>query len=240
MERSIVQERSRSAGGLPFQIRGSLQTLLCLKLLRPDDPDFFPALIEKVAHAPDFFRNAPLILDVAAVTAREPDCLEEIVGRLREHKVVAVGVQNGSPAWNEAAVAIGLAIFASGGNERRPAERASEKTRPAGAGLKVSEPVRGGQQLVNPDGDLVVMAQVSPGAEVAAAGHIHVYGPLRGRAFAGMNGDPRAMIFVDQLDAELLSIAGIHLVNEELNSRLIGKRVCASLAGEKLQLRPLP
>ncbi len=242
MELPVAGQGAKGAGGLPFQIRGSLQTLLCLKLLRPEDPGFFPALIEKVAHAPDFFRNAPLVLDVAPIQAREPDCLAEIVARLKEHRVVPIGLQNGSPAWNEAAVAQGLAIFAAGGNaERRQNDRPGERTKPAaGAGTLVSQPVRGGQQVVNPEGDLVVTAAVSPGAEVAAAGHIHIYGPLRGRAFAGMNGDDRAMIFVDQLDAELLSIAGIHLVNEEIDPRLLGKRVRASLAGERLELKPLP
>ena len=244
MDLPVAGKVSKGVGGLPFQVRGSLQTLLSLKLLRPEDPGFFQALIEKVAHAPDFFRDAPLVLDVAPIQAREPDCLAEIVTWLKEHRVVPVGLQNGSPAWNEAATALGLAIFAAGGSappERRPSERAGEraKTR-AGAGIVVSQPVRGGQQVVNPDGDLVVTAAVSPGAEVAAAGHIHIYGPLRGRAFAGMNGDERAMIFVDQLDAELLSIAGVHLVNEEIDARLMGKRVRASLVGERLELKPQP
>ncbi len=240
MDLPVAGKASKSVSGLPFQVRGSLHTLLSLKLLRPEDPGFFPALVEKVAHAPDFFRNAPLVLDVAPIQAREPDCLAEIVARLKEHRVVPVGLQNGSPAWNEAAVALGLAIFAAGGAsapERRPSDRAKPR---AGAGTVVTQPVRGGQQVVNPEGDLVVTAAVSPGAEVAAAGHIHIYGPLRGRAFAGMNGDDRAMIFVDQLDAELLSIAGIHLVNEEIDTRLLGKRVRASLVNERLELKPHP
>lgn len=240
MDLPVAGKASKSVSGLPFQVRGSLQTVLSLKLLRPEDPGFYPALLEKVAHAPDFFRDAPLVLDVAPIQGREPDCLAEIVAWLKEHRVVPVGVQNGSTAWNDAAKAMGLAIFAAGGAatlERRPADRAKPQ---AGAGTVVTQPVRGGQQVVNPDGDLVVTAAVSPGAEVAAAGHIHIYGPLRGRAFAGMNGDDRAMIFVDQLDAELLSIAGIHLVSEEIDTRLLGKRVRATLVGERLELKPHP
>ncbi len=159
--------------------------------------------------------------------------------------MVPVGLQNGSPAWNEAAVALGLAIFAAGGGaaaEPKAAARepARPRPQPLPSGLVVKEPVRGGQQVVAPEGDLIVMAPVSAGAEVAAAGHIHVYAPLRGRAFAGMNGDERAMIFCEQLNAELLSIAGIHLVNEELDARLLGKRVRASLDGERLRVEPLP
>ncbi len=246
MQLSAVEQATRGGSGLPFQIRGSLQTLLSLKILEPDDPAFFKALVEKVAHAPDFFRNAPLVLDGAAVKAKAPDCLAGIVEKLREHRVVPVGLQNGSPAWNDAAVALGLAIFGAGGSsdgqpagDRQGAGAKGGKARPP-AGLVVREPVRGGQQVVAEAGDLVVMAPVSAGAEVAAAGHIHVYAPLRGRAFAGMNGDETAMIFCEQLHAELLSIAGIHLVSEDLDARLLGKRVRAVLAGETLEVRPLP
>jgi septum site-determining protein MinC len=229
------------AGGLPFQIRGSLQTVLSLKILQPEDPAFFSSLVEKVAHAPDFFRNAPLILDGAAVKAKPPDCLAEIVDRLREHRVVAVGLQNGSDEWNDTAVALGLAIFGAGGSSKdEQRTRAKNHADKPQAGMTIREPVRGGQQIVAADGDLVVLAPVSAGAEVAAAGHIHLYAPLRGRAFAGMNGETSAMIFCEQLHAELISVAGVHLVNEELDERLLGKRVQASLADERLKVEPLP
>ncbi len=249
MQLSAAEQATNAANGLPFQIRGSLQTLLALKILRPDDPAFFTALVEKVAHAPDFFRDAPLVLDAAAVKAKAPDCLVTIVEKLREHRVVPVGLQNGSPAWNDAAVALGLAIFGAGGSagtEPKPAEGARRPAalplpaKPPRSSLVIREPVRGGQQVVAHDGDLVVTAPVSAGAEVAAAGHVHVYAPLRGRVFAGTGGDTTAMIFCDQLHAELLSIAGIHLVNEELDAQLLGKRVRVTLAGEALEVSPLP
>lgn len=248
MRLSAAEEASKATGGetgggLPFQIRGSLQTVLSLKLLRPEDPAFASALIEKVAHAPDFFRNAPLVLDGAAVGAKPAEHLAQIVAKLKDHKVVPVGLQNGSPAWNEAAMALGLAIFGAGGSgsaERKPQTAAPGQARSPGAGLVLRQPVRGGQQVVAEDGDLIVMAPVSAGAEVAAAGHIHVMAPLRGRAFAGMNGDELAMIFCENLHAELLSIAGIHMVNEEIDSRLLGKRARAALAGERLEVKPLP
>lgn len=236
-----------AGGGLPFQIRGSLQTLLSLKILRPDDPAFFTSLVEKVAHAPDFFRNAPIVLDGAAVKAKSPACLTEIVERLKEHRVVPVGLQNGSAEWNDAAVALGLAIFGAGGagsDDPTAPGRGAATAKTAAAqrptGTVIREPVRGGQQVVAPDGDLVVMAPVSAGAEIAAAGHIHVYAPLRGRAFAGMNGDEKAMLFCERLHAELLSIAGIHLVSEEMDPRLLGKRVRVTLVAERLKVEPLP
>jgi septum site-determining protein MinC len=57
---------------------------------------------------------------------------------------------------------------------------------------------------------------VSPGAELFADGHIHVYGPLRGRAIAGVQGNQEARIFCRTLEAELVSIAGFYLTKEDM------------------------
>jgi septum site-determining protein MinC len=102
----------------------------------------------------------------------------------------------------------------------------------------IAEPVRGGQQIVA-DGDLVVTAPVSAGAELAASGHIHVYGTLRGRAFAGMEGDEAALIFCDQLEAELLSVAGVHLVAEEIDPKHQRRRARVELENERLVIHNL-
>jgi septum site-determining protein MinC len=59
------------------------------------------------------------------------------------------------------------------------------------------------------------MASVSPGAELLAEGNIHVYGTLRGRALAGVNGNTQARIFCQKLEAELVSIAGHYRVLED-------------------------
>ncbi len=82
----------------------------------------------------------------------------------------------------------------------------------------VTAPVRSGQQIYAPGGDLIILASVSAGAEVLADGNIHIYGPLRGRALAGIKGDERARIFCGSQEAELVSIAGHYLVDEVLHS----------------------
>jgi septum site-determining protein MinC len=80
----------------------------------------------------------------------------------------------------------------------------------------VTSPVRSGQQIYAKGCDLIVLAPVSRGSEVLADGNIHVYGPLRGRALAGILGDKSARIFCQQLEAELLSIAGCFKLSEDL------------------------
>ena len=232
----------------PFQIRGSLQTLLSLRLVEPHDPEFFGKFLDKIAHSPDFFRNAPILLDAGPVASLPPIDFDEFVAKLRQHRIVPVGLQNGSPEWNKAAIDAGLAILPEG----RVAETARKEPEPAAEAAKqavrhaaspallIKEPVRGGQQIYAPDGDIVVLAPVGHGAELIAGGHIHVYGSLRGRAFAGIDGDEEAMIFCDQLNAELLSIAGIHMVSEQIDERLLKKRAKVACDGEKLIVAPLP
>ena len=95
------------------------------------------------------------------------------------------------------------------------------------------QPVRSGQQIYMPDGDLVLLAPVSAGAEVIADGNIHVYAPLRGRALAGAKGDIKARIFCHTLEAELVAIAGNYRVIEQQDSELWGKSVQVYLADDE-------
>ena len=222
----------------PFQVRGSVHTLVTLRLLEPDHPELLARLVEKIAYAPDFYRDAPVVLDVAPVAARPPMDLEAFCRQLREHRLVPVGIQNASPPWMEAARRAGLARFGEGGHGAAPSPRPRPAPAARGAAHTVTEPVRGGQQIVATAGDLVVMAPVGHGAEVAAVGHVHVYGPLRGRAFAGIEGDEGAMICCDRLHAELLSIAGVYMVAEEMDPALLGRPVVVRRRGERLLVEP--
>ena len=88
-------------------------------------------------------------------------------------------------------------------------------------------------------GDLIVLAPVSAGAELLADGHIHVYGPLRGRALAGVTGDRQARIFCQSLEAELVSIAGQYKVAEDLRKQQWKAPVQISLEGDSLKITGL-
>jgi septum site-determining protein MinC len=105
--------------------------------------------------------------------------------------------------------------------------------------LLVTEPVRSGQQIFAERGDLVVLASVSPGAELIARGNIHVYGALRGRALAGVHGDSAARIFCETLDAELIAIAGLYKLSDAIDPSLRRRRVQAFLDDGTLCVEPL-
>ena len=94
----------------------------------------------------------------------------------------------------------------------------------------ITDPIRSGQQVYADGADLIVMATVSPGAEVIADGCVHVYGPLRGRAVAGARGDTTARVFCRRMEAELLAVAGIYAVADQMQGALKGVAVQAYLS----------
>lgn len=104
----------------------------------------------------------------------------------------------------------------------------------------INKPIRSGQRIYTPDSDLIILAAVSPGAEVIASGSIHVYAPLRGRALAGANGDRSARIFSYRMEAELVAIAGYYkLIEEDLPKRGQTRPTQVYLEGEKLIIEAL-
>ncbi|MGE5517253.1 MAG: septum site-determining protein MinC [Bacteroidota bacterium] len=225
----------------PFQLRAAAMTLLTLKVQAPDDPEFFPRLATMLSLAPGFYRNAPIVLDLSATGAKPPVDMADFCGRLRALGINPVGVQRANAAWERAAAAIGLPPFPAGRiSDAGAAKAAATAPAKAAGGTKIiAEPVRSGRQVYAHKGDLIVLGPVSHGAELLADGHIHVYGPLRGRALAGMSGDKSARIFCRALDAELVSIAGLYMVNEQLAPTLTGKPAQIRLDGDTLLQEPL-
>ncbi|WP_232372682.1 septum site-determining protein MinC [Acuticoccus mangrovi] len=110
---------------------------------------------------------------------------------------------------------------------------------PEGETLIIDEPVRSGQSIVHLNGDVTVIGSVASGSEVIAAGSIHVYGALRGRAIAGSKGNRKARIFAQALHAELVAINGLYKTAEDLERACIGRAVHAWLDGDALKMAAL-
>lgn len=225
-----------------FQIRGHLQTLIALRLIEPGDERFFLVLQKALARSPDFFRHAPVVLDAEPVAGRPPLNLAEFARRLRQQQLVPIGIQNGDDAWSQMAINAGLALLPAGRSTKlsTPDPGPQQPTPHRNRTVVVDEPVRAGQQVYAEGGDLIALAPVSPGGEVLADGHIHVYSHLRGRAHAGVEGDQSARIFCHSLEAQLVSIAGIYVVNEEIDARFLGKRVQIRCMNDAIAMERLP
>ena len=129
------------------------------------------------------------------------------------------------------------AVAAQAATAASPKAAADFKTAPT---MVIDRPLRSGQRVYARGGDLVVLGVVSHGAEVIADGNIHVYGPLRGRAIAGANGDFDARIFAVAMEPELISIAGTYRTTDKpLADDVRGKPAQARLDGEKMLIEPL-
>lgn len=108
-----------------------------------------------------------------------------------------------------------------------------------GQSIVISEPVRSGQSIMHPSGDVTVLGSVSSGAEVIAGGSIHVYGALRGRALAGVSGNENARIFCSKLDAELVSINGLYQIADDFTGDVLNQPAHIRFEDEKLIFEPL-
>ncbi len=225
----------------PFELKGSLFTLTVLHLRETDHEVIARYLIEKIRQAPGFFRNTPVVVDLEALVKTDAGVdFVSLFGLLRTQGLVPVGVRNGSPSLQAAAVLAGLPVLP----DCRPSGAAKKLDKPQHPtpvrhSKIITQPVRSGQQIYAADGDLILLGAISAGAEVLADGNIHSYGPLRGRALAGVKGDTEARIFCQSLAAELVSIAGHYRIIEQLDEAERGKPVQLYLSEDRLIIEPL-
>lgn len=207
-----------------FKLKGRLYTLTTMQLQVCDLQMLDNQLAKTIASAPKFFENTPVVIDCSDLTSPDFE-LTSLFNILKRHHIIPVAVQGIPEHLAAEASRLGLAVMHASSNLDKPLapaedNKAAPETPPLTSGLAgnkhVMQPVRSGQQVVAKGGDLVVSAPVSPGAEVLADGNIHVYGPLRGRALAGISGNKDARIFCMSLEAELLSIAGSYCLSDAI------------------------
>jgi septum site-determining protein MinC len=77
-----------------------------------------------------------------------------------------------------------------------------------GRALVIKRTLRSGQDIHFP-GNVIVLGDVNPGAEIVAEGDIFVYGTLRGIAHAGASGDRTASVVALRLAPTQLRIADV-------------------------------
>lgn len=226
-----------------FELKGRMMTLSLLRVLTSDLDVLCEQLDTKIASAPDLFQNFPVVLDFEDLSAEVQSAFDiaRLDRLLRERSFIPVGIRGADGVLTGIAAGVGIgaipanATAASG--RRKPVK---EVVVPSHANnLLVKDPIRSGQQVYAKGGDLIVMAAVSPGAEIMADGNIHVYGALRGRALAGVKGNTEARIFCRALDAELVSIAGFYRISEKITESEREHPVQIRLDGNNLVIEAL-
>ncbi len=223
-------------------------SLTVLELFGNDLDELNRQLREKTVQAPAFFRNAPLLLDFEHFDAEvDITWLDSALRLLTDNDFVPVGITGAYQSLEDAARARGIAIWPSGGTIRKEAvheletvenEETAASTAPVHSVTQVvQQPIRSGQRVYAQGGDLIVLASVSTGAEVLADGHIHIYGSLRGRALAGVQGNENARICCHDLQADLVAVAGFYIISDDLPADKRGKAVQIYLRQEQLKIK---
>jgi septum site-determining protein MinC len=233
----------------PFiRLRG--RSIMAL-VLSPDPPldAWLDALDAQIERAPNFFDGRPVIADLGSL----PTDTTNAAGLLRAIEargIHVIGVEGahkswpGLEPWGKPLPGAGKAgrpmeiveqtppapvAQAPAPTAPTPAPAAAKRTGPPS--LVVNQTLRSGQSVSFEDGDVTIIGSVASGAEVVAGGSIHVYGALRGRAIAGLKGDPKARIFCSKFHAELVAIDGVYQTAEDMPRDRIGAPASAWLEG---------
>ncbi|MEW6167613.1 MAG: septum site-determining protein MinC [Pseudomonadota bacterium] len=220
-----------------LEFKGRMLSLTRARILDPDVQAIAAQLEDFARQMPQAVKGMPVILEAESALD-----LGAVLAAMRGVGMQPLGVVDGPLAAS--AADCGLPVLAAdAGTGRSPRTPAAEPAPAAVATRRstrlVTAPVRSGQQVYAADSDLVVVNSVSVGAEVAADGCVHVYGTLRGRAMAGARGDPGARIFCRRFEAELVAVAGVYAVAEQMQGELRGKPVQVWLADGKLRIERL-
>jgi septum site-determining protein MinC len=189
-----------------------------------------------LARSPNFFLSKPVVLDLSAVDL-SPSAIAHLVKSIEQRNIRVLGFEGVEPGDLDAS----LPPLLSGGRHCAPQLAVAEKPEPKPqlTSLLLDSPVRSGQSVIFAEGDVTVLGSVSSGAEIVAGGSIHVYGTLRGRAMAGVNGNSSARIYCQKIEAELIAIDGYYQTAEELDDELRSRPVQARLDGKIMRITPL-
>lgn len=224
-------------------------------VLSPDLPldQWLVRLDDLASRSAGFFLDRPVVLDVSELSIKKAE-LKQLIDDLAERKVRIMGIEGARPsqltpemppAMKGGKPAADVEVTARESDPEADAESETveqtpikqveaQQIRAITQSLVIDEPVRSGQSIIFPEGDITIVGSVASGAEVIAGGSIHIYGTLRGRAMAGSIGNTNARIFCRRLEAELIAIDGIYKMAEDMDSSLRGHAVQLSLEGDTI------
>jgi septum site-determining protein MinC len=192
-----------------------------------------------LARSPGFFVGKPIVLDLAAVDLGGP-AIAHLLDSLNARSIRVLGIEG----VDEDRLGANMPPLLTGGRacvitRNEPAQKPEPEPKPKPTSLLLAEPVRSGQSIVFADGDVTVLGSVGSGAEIVAGGSIHIYGTLRGRAMAGVNGNSSARIYCQKIEAELLAIDGYYQTAEEIDEAVRNRPAQAWLQGDTMKITPL-
>ena len=221
-------------------------------VLSPDLPldEWLTRLDDLASRSAGFFLGRPVVLDVTDLDIDRAQ-LKELLAAFADRNVSIMGIEGARPSLLGPGMPPGLKGGRPVSEDSMAKEPAVEtpagkvapeiirEVRPPLQSIIVREPIRSGQSVIFPEGDVTVIGSVASGAEVIAGGSVHIYGALRGRVMAGSVGNSSARIFCRKLEAELLAIDGIYQVDENMAANLKGQPVQLWLENDTIMAEKL-
>ncbi|PTM91452.1 septum site-determining protein MinC [Mycoplana dimorpha] len=226
-------------------------------VLSPEQPidDWLLRLDDLAKRSAGFFLERPVVLDVADLEIDRKQ-LRHLIDELANRNVRIMGIEGGRPSLFEPGMPPAMkggrpasdvempspdasGAPAGGGDSTAASAKAEVPTVRAVPSIVIREPVRSGQSVIFPEGDVTVVGSVASGAEIIAGGSVHIYGTLRGRALAGSVGNAAARIFCRKLEAELLAIDGVYKTADDMAPNLRGQAVQLWLEGDSIMAERL-
>jgi septum site-determining protein MinC len=213
-------------------------------VLAPQAPliEWLSQLDNWTKNSPGFFTGRPVVLDLNTVKLSQVG-IRHLLGELAERNIRIIGLEGADPAQVDASfpplLTSGRPSDRQGTPERTPPKAIDVAAPEEPTSLLIAAPIRSGQTVFFPNGDVTVLGSVASGSEIVAGGSIHVYGTLRGRAMAGSKGDARARIFCRKNEAELLAINGYYRTAEEWSAEIRSQAIQSWLEDGVLKVAPL-
>ena len=216
-----------------FKFRGGTFHALVVK---PETPiDAWLTDIDKLlARSHGFFTGKSVVIDVSDLPLTK-DAFLGLLDELSKRDIRILGVEGADPSCIDGRIpSLTRGKTAEPKQEAAP-EIATSAPAPASS-ILIDAPVRSGQQIVHPHGDVTVIGSVASGAEIVAAGSVHVYGTLRGESWRAPYGNERARIFCRKLQAELMAIDGHYVMADDIEPHLREACIQARLEKDGLEI----
>ena len=237
-----------------IEIKGSVFTLPIIEIFSTNTKKCIEDLKTKISKAPSFFSSKAMLLNFKnpAIKNHKEINLNDLKKKLIKLEIFPVGIISDDEIILEQAKKYDLAIFKdqSASNKKnisksKDSKDSKDKKDDLAKNEKkmpktttIAKHIRSGQQVYAKGADLVILGNVSNGAEIISDGSIHIYGSLRGRAFAGVQGNSSARIYCQDLQPELVSIDGQFWLSDAVLNYW-RKPGCVYINEEKLKLTSL-
>jgi septum site-determining protein MinC len=217
--------------------------------LAPEAPleEWLERLDRWTANSRGFFTGRPVVLDLNTLKPDVSD-IKGLISKMTDRGIRIYAIESNDIgelgldlppllASAKAATLFERPAPAKGKAKLAPPRKREEP--PSPNSLMIRSPVRSGQSIIQPNGDVIILGSVGSGSEIIAGGCVHIYGTLRGRVFAGASGNREARIFCQKNEAELLAVDGSYRTADDMEPTSRGRSIQAFLENGEIQVATL-